>query len=73
MTTLTAWSSSPSGRRDSDSPSCSSGAERGVIPDMGAALFVMRRLLSTAAAIYRTTGIAHLAIAPERILVTPRG
>src|SRR5262245_24621630 len=48
-------------------------AERGVIPDLGAALYIMRRLLITAAGIQRTTGIAHLAIAPERILITPRG
>ena len=49
------------------------GAERGVIPDLGAALYLMRRLLTTAAGIQRTTGIAHLAIAPERIVITPRG
>ena len=49
------------------------GAERGVIPDLGAALYIMRRLLSTAAAIHRATGVGHLAIAPERILITPRG
>ena len=49
------------------------GAERGVIPDLGAALYIMRRLLATAAAIHRATDIAHLAIAPERIVITPRG
>ena len=49
------------------------GAERGVIPDLGAALYIMRRLLTTAAGIQSTTGIAHLAIAPERIVITPRG
>jgi hypothetical protein len=49
------------------------GAERGVIPDLGAALYIMRRLLATAAAIHRTTGVPHLAIAPERIQITPRG
>ncbi len=48
-------------------------AERGVIPDLGAALYIMRRLLATAAGIHRTTGLAHLAIAPERVLITPRG
>ena len=48
-------------------------AERGVIPDLGAALYIMRRLLASATAIQRTTGLAHLAIAPERILITPRG
>jgi hypothetical protein len=48
-------------------------AERGVIPDLGAALYIMRRLLATAAGIHRTTGLDHLAIAPERILITPRG
>jgi hypothetical protein len=49
------------------------GAERGVIADLGAAMFLMRRLLRTAAAIQRQTGIGHLAIAPDRIVVTPRG
>jgi hypothetical protein len=49
------------------------GAERGVIPDLGAALYIMRRLLATAAAIQRDTGVCHLAISPERILITPRG
>ena len=49
------------------------GGERGVIPDLGAALYIMRRLLTTAAAIHRDTGIFHLAVAPERIVITPRG
>jgi hypothetical protein len=49
------------------------GAERGVIPDLGAALYIMRRLLATAVGIQRTAGITHLAIAPERIVITPRG
>ena len=49
------------------------GAERGVIPDLGAALYIMRRLLTTAAGIHSATGIVHLAIAPERIVITPRG
>jgi hypothetical protein len=49
------------------------GAERGVIPDLGAALFVMRRLLATAVAIHRQCDVCHLAIGAERIVVTPRG
>src|SRR5262245_1409814 len=49
------------------------GAARGVIPDLGASLYIMRRLLATAAGIQRATGITHLAIAPERIVLTPRG
>ena len=49
------------------------GAERGVIPDLGAALYIMRRLLATATAMQRATDVPHLAIAPERIKITPRG
>src|SRR5215213_3259617 len=49
------------------------GAERGVIPDLGAALYIMRRLLATAAGIQNATGLVHLAVAPERIVITPRG
>ncbi len=49
------------------------GAERGVIPDLGAALYIMRRLLATATAMQRATDVPHLAIAPERIQITPRG
>jgi hypothetical protein len=45
---------------------------RSLLPDLAAALFVIRRLLAIAESLHRETGIAHLALAPERIVVTPR-
>src|SRR5262249_46176111 len=47
-------------------------SESAVVPDLPAALFVMRRLLTTAGALQRATGITHLGIAPERVVITPR-
>ena len=47
-------------------------SEQSIVPDLPAALYVMRRLLSVAAAIQARAGLSHIAIAPERIVVTPR-
>src|ERR1700681_1753958 len=49
------------------------GIGRSVVPDLGVALFVMRRLLSTATLLQTSTGLAHFIIAPERVVITPRG
>ena len=48
-------------------------AERSVTPNVGATLLVMRRLLSTAESLHRVTGVTFTAVAPERIVLTPRG
>jgi hypothetical protein len=45
---------------------------RSLLPDLAAAIFVVRRLLAVADALHRETGIAHIALAPERVVVTPR-
>ncbi len=47
--------------------------ERSVVADLGAALFVMRRLLTLAESLKAATGLAHFSIAPERIVITPHG
>ena len=47
--------------------------ERSVVADLGAALFVMRRLLTLAESLEAATGLAHFSIAPERIVITPHG
>src|SRR5229473_3937663 len=49
------------------------GIGRSVVPDLGVALFVMRRLLSTAALLQTSTGLTHFIVAPERVVITPRG
>jgi hypothetical protein len=46
---------------------------RSVVADLGAALFVMRRLLMLAESLKAATGLAHFSIAPERIVITPHG
>ena len=48
-------------------------AERSVVADLGAALFVMRRLLTLAESLEAATGVAQFSIAPERIVITPHG
>ena len=47
--------------------------ERSIVADLGAALFVMRRLLTLAESLNAATGLAHFSIAPERIVITPHG
>ena len=47
--------------------------QRSVVPDLGAALFVMRRLLTLAESLNAATGLAQFSIAPERIVITPHG
>ncbi len=47
--------------------------QRSVVADLGAALFVMRRLLTLAESLKAATGLAHFSIAPERIVITPHG
>ncbi len=47
--------------------------QRSVVADLGAALFVMRRLLTLAESLRAATGLAHFSIAPERIVITPHG
>ena len=47
--------------------------QRSVVADLGAALFVMRRLLTLAESLEAATGLAHFSIAPERIVITPHG
>jgi PEGA domain-containing protein len=47
--------------------------ERSVVADLGAALFVMRRLLTLAESLESATGVAQFSIAPERIVITPHG
>jgi hypothetical protein len=48
------------------------GAGRSIVPDIGAAMFVMRRLFTIAGALKHATGIQHFIIAPERVVITPR-
>jgi hypothetical protein len=45
---------------------------RSLLPDLAAALFVLRRLLAIAHALHRGTGIANFALSAERVVVTPR-
>jgi hypothetical protein len=47
--------------------------ERSIVADLGAALFVMRRLLTLAESLKAATGLADFSIAPERIVITPHG
>src|SRR5581483_6023082 len=47
--------------------------ERSVVPDLPAGLFLVRRLLSIGRFVQQTADVVSLAIAPERIVVTPRG
>jgi len=47
--------------------------QRSVVADLGAALFVMRRLLTLAESLKAATGLGHFSIAPERIVITPHG
>ena len=47
--------------------------QRSVVADLGAALFVMRRLLALAESLNAGTGLARFSIAPERIVITPHG
>ena len=48
------------------------GFSQSVVPDIGASLYVMRRLFSTAESLQAATGAAHFAIGPERVVLTPR-
>ena len=48
-------------------------AERAVVPDLPAALFIMRRLLSAAGSVRAASGLDDVAISAERVVVTPRG
>lgn len=47
--------------------------EREVVVDINAALYVVRRLLAAVAALHAKARVAHGAIAPERLVITPRG
>jgi PEGA domain len=47
--------------------------ERSVVADLGAALFVMRRLLTLAESLKAATRVTQFSIAPERIVITPHG
>jgi hypothetical protein len=44
----------------------------GLVPDLSAVLFVVRRLLVAAERAQAATGLDHFGIAPERVIVTPR-
>jgi CheY-like chemotaxis protein len=46
---------------------------RAMLPDLPAALFVMRRLLAISRRLFAATGIRYLSIAPDRVNITPRG
>ena len=73
MRTLLAWSSSPSARRASGSPTCSSvGRARG---DSRPGRGTLHHAPAAGDRDRHPTddGTPHLAIAPERILITPRG
>jgi hypothetical protein len=48
------------------------GAGKGVVPDIGASLYVMRRLYKAAEKLRQASGLTHFILAPERIVVTPR-
>jgi hypothetical protein len=48
------------------------GIGQSAVPDIGAAMFVMRRLFAAADSVRKASNIAHLAIAPERVIITPR-
>src|SRR5207248_3190713 len=48
-------------------------SEQSVVPDLPAALFLMRRLLSIARSARASAGVAQLGIAPDRIVIKPRG
>jgi PEGA domain len=49
------------------------GTSRGVVPDIGAALYVMRRLYKAAEKLRKESGLSHFILGPERVVVTPRG
>ena len=49
------------------------GIGRSVVPDLGVALFVMRRLLSTATLLQTSTGLTHFIVAPERVVPIAHG
>src|SRR4051812_6559327 len=48
-------------------------ADWSVVADLSAALFAMRRLLSTAEALQKATGSPSFAITSDRIIMTARG
>src|SRR5205823_1935518 len=48
-------------------------SEQSLVPDLPAALFLMRRLLSIADAVQAIANVTYVAVAPERIVITPRG
>jgi hypothetical protein len=47
--------------------------EHEIVPDLDAALFVVRQLLPALSTLHETAGICHGALAPDRIIVTPDG
>ena len=49
------------------------GSSKGVVPDIGASLYVMRRLYAAAQKLRKVSGLDHFILAPERVVVTPRG
>src|SRR5262245_49134861 len=48
------------------------GSSKGVVPDIGASLYVMRRLYAAAEKLRKVSGVDHFILAPERVVVTPR-
>ena len=48
------------------------GASRSVVPDIGAAMYVLRRLFTMASALEKASRVSHFVIAPERVVITPR-
>ena len=48
-------------------------SDNSLVPDLPAALFVVRRLLSIGRSVQALARVPHLAIAPERVVITPRG
>ena len=47
-------------------------SDHGLVPDLAAALFVIRRLLTAVERAQAATGLDHFGIAPGRVIVTPR-
>src|SRR5207245_11233672 len=48
------------------------GSQHSIVADLPAALYVMKRLLSAVRSLQAATGVAHVAVASERLVVSPR-
>ncbi len=48
------------------------GSQHSIVADLPAAFYVIRRLLSAIRSLHAATGVAHVGIAPERLIVSPR-